>query len=229
MREQSAVIREWLGPEPYLFAVVDTNQLTTRGRTGDVETVEYLSSSPATRHIANIVDLPKRGMTEGNKQTAVLVIHPYNERELDATRRLFETGTCDRIFVMVWTERDRIRPWLDGQNAINLGAQEAKSPLDPALVEAGRRIVDVEYNGLSSGRGKDTVVHLVRAFAAEGVPATPDRWLRAYFAAGGSFRHASSLERFVREVRDGVQHRVTQRAQANLVQSIRDQLHEDGE
>lgn len=229
MKDQSAVIREWLGPEPYVFAVVDTNQLGPRGRTGDVETIEYLSPSPAARHIANIVDLPKKSMIEQNKPMALLVIHPYDERELDATRRLVEDGSCERLFVMLWTGQDRIRSWLDGQNALNLGTGEAGHHLDLALVEAGRRIVDVEYNGLGSGRGKDTVVHLVRAFAADGVRADPDLWLRAYFAAGGSFRNAPSLEKLVREIRNGVRHRVTQRFQDNVVQSIRDQLRRDGE
>lgn len=229
MREQSAVIREWLGPEPYLFAAIDTSQLTPRGRTGDVETIEYLSPPPAARHIMNIVDLPRRGIAEGDESIPVLAIHPYDERELDAIRRLVELGTCERLFVMLWMGRDRVRPWLDGQNALNLGTGETGHHLDPVLVEAGRRIVDVEYNGLGSGRGKDTVVHLVRAFAAEGVPADPDLWLRAYFAAGGSFRHASSLEKLVREIRDGVRHRVTQRFQGNPIQSIRDQLRMDAD
>jgi hypothetical protein len=224
MELQSAAIREWLRPEPFVFAVIDTKQLTPRGRGGDVEAIDYLSPEPAARHAVNIVDLPRHGTTDDAKSINVVVIHPHDERELDATRRFIEAGICERVFVMLWTERDRIRPWLDGRSAIDLGAGKAAPPLDPALVEAGRMIVDVEYNGLSSGRGKDTVVHLVRAFADEGVPANPDLWLRAFFAGGGSFRHAPSLEKLVREIRDGVRHRVTQRFEGNVVQHIRERL-----
>lgn len=224
MESQSAAIRDWLGPAPCTFAVVDTKQLVPGGRQGDVEAIDYLSPEPATRRAVNIVDLPRQGTTDDAKSINVVVIHPYDERELDATRRFIEAGFCERVFVMLWTERDRIRPWLDGQSAIDLGAGKEAPPLDPALVEAGRMIVDVEYNGLSSGRGKDTVVHLVRAFADEGVPANPDLWLRAYFAGGGTFGHAPSLEKLVREIRDGVRHRVTQRFEGNVVRHIRERL-----
>jgi len=224
METQSAVIRHWLGPELPVFAVVDTKQLTPRGRTGDVETIDFLSPPPAPRRVVNIGDLSGLGETSATKRLSALVIHPYDERDLDATQRLVGAGIFDRLFVMLWAERDCIRPWLDGQNAVDLGAKEAQAPLDPTLVEAGRMIVDVEYNGLGAGRGKDTVVHLVRAFATEGVPADPDLWLRAYFAAGGSFHHAPSLEKLAREIRAGVRHRVARRFQSNVLQHIRDRL-----
>jgi hypothetical protein len=227
MDRQSALIREWLGTPPYVFAVADTSKL--RGKPADMQTIDFLSPTPSHSTIVNITDLARQNTSGAASSGRVVVMHPDDERELDATRRLAENGEYERIFVMIWTGQDHIRPWLDGQNAINLGTGEVPHPLDPALTEAGRWIVDVEYNGLSSGRGKDTVVHLVRDFAADGVPTDPALWLRTYFAAGGSFRHAPSLEKLVREIRDGVRHRVTQRFQGNLVQHIRNRLEDPTE
>lgn len=84
-----------------------------------------------------------------------------------------------------------------------------------------------EYNGLSSGRGKDAVVQLVRAFAAEGYPAGTQPWLRAYFAAGGTFRHAESVEKLVKEMKAATRHRVKPRYRDNIVEILRERLADD--
>jgi hypothetical protein len=51
-------------------------------------------------------------------------------------------------------------------------------------------MINEQYNGLSSGRGKDVVVQLLRAFSNSGYPLDEGAWLRAFFAAGGTFPHA---------------------------------------
>ncbi|GAB3137628.1 hypothetical protein GCM10027057_16770 [Marisediminicola antarctica] len=85
-------------------------------------------------------------------------------------------------------------------------------------------MIDEQYNGLSSGRGKDAVVQLVRAFAAEGYPVDVDVRLRAYFAAGGTFRHAESIGKLIRETNAGTKHRVKQRYRDNIVEILRDRF-----
>lgn len=83
-----------------------------------------------------------------------------------------------------------IHTWLHGLRALNLHTQESAPANDPLLLAAAKMIKNEECNGLSSGHGKDAIMQLVRAFAAQGYPVEPDPWLRAYFAVGGSFRHA---------------------------------------
>ncbi|KQZ84128.1 hypothetical protein ASD56_08935 [Microbacterium sp. Root166] len=92
------------------------------------------------------------------------------------------------------------------------------------MVEAASMMVDEQYNGLSSGYGKDAVVQLVRAFASEGLPVDPESWLRAYFVAGGDFRHADSINKLVTEMRSGVKHRVQSRYVDNIFQLISDRV-----
>ena len=83
-------------------------------------------------------------------------------------------------------------------------------------------MVNEEYNGLSSGHGKDAVVQLVRAFTAAGYPLDVDSWLRAYFAAGGTFRHGESVAKLLTEMKKGVQHRVKPRYVSEIVEVLRD-------
>lgn len=85
-------------------------------------------------------------------------------------------------------------------------------------------MIDEQYNGLSSGYGKDAVVQLVRAFAREGYPVDPEAWLRAYFVAGGDFRHSESIEKLVTEMRNGVKHRVQSRYVDDIFRLIVDRV-----
>lgn len=87
-------------------------------------------------------------------------------------------------------------------------------------------MIDHQYNGLSSGPGKDAVVQLVRAFSTEGYTIEVDVWLRAYFAAGGNFHHAESIEKLVKEMKTGTKHRVKPRFPENIFEIIRERLQE---
>jgi|SRR6218665_287550 len=120
-----------------------------------------------------------------------------------------------------------VHTWLDGLGALNLHTQESAPANDPLLLAAAKMIKNEDYNGLSLGRGKDAVVQLVRGFAAEGYPVEPEPWLRAYFAGGGSFRHAESVEKLVKEMKAGTKHRVTQRHRENIVEILRERLDDD--
>ena len=113
---------------------------------------------------------------------------------------------------------------LDGRGAVNLHSGTTLDAPDPLLIAAAESMVDEEYNGLSSGRGKDAVVQLVRAFAAEGYPVEVDVWLRAYFDAGGTFRHAEEIAKLIGEMKKGTKHRVQTPYVANIVEVLRDRL-----
>ncbi|KZE94675.1 hypothetical protein AVP42_00602 [Agromyces sp. NDB4Y10] len=67
-------------------------------------------------------------------------------------------------------------------------------------------------------------MQLVRAFAVEGYPVDVDVWLHAYFAAGGSFRHAESIEKLVTEMQAGTRHRVKPRYRDNIVEILRGRI-----
>ena len=83
--------------------------------------------------------------------------------------------------------------------------------------------MNLEYNGLSSGRGKDSVICLLRAFTNSGYPLDETDWMRAYFAAGGNFRHCETVVKFVREMKNGVRHRVQSRYRGDIVDFLREQ------
>ncbi|MDT4994220.1 MAG: hypothetical protein QOH97_4112 [Actinoplanes sp.] len=95
---------------------------------------------------------------------------------------------------------------------------------DPLQVAAAKLTVDEQYNGLSSGRGKDAVVQLLRAFTGSAYPLDGDAWLRAFFAAGGAFRHADSVVKFVKEMKAGTKHRVTPRFRDDILDILRERV-----
>lgn len=89
-------------------------------------------------------------------------------------------------------------------------------------------MVNEEYNGLSTGNGKATVVQLLRSFESEGFAPDAETWLRAYFAAGGSFRNAETVKKLVGEVQNGTRHRVPQRFRTEIVSILRERVAQEG-
>jgi hypothetical protein len=224
MVPQSAVIREWIGEPPYLFAVTDVKKFNNDDRGADVEAAEYIAPSKADRIVFNISELSRLEREDKGVAHAVVVLHPFEQRELEAIRRAVGSESNGKLFILVWSPYDMVRTWLDGLGALNLHTREAIPASDPLLLAAAEMIQNEDYNGLSSGRGKDAVVQLVRAFAVEGYPVDPAPWLRAYFAVGGSFHHAESIEKLVKEMKAGTRHRVKPRYRDNIVEIMREQL-----
>jgi hypothetical protein len=224
MVSQSAVIRDWIGEPPFLFAVTSVKKFNPSDRSADLETVEFIAPNPATRKMFNISKLANLSGDGKMLDRAIVVLHPYEQGDLDALASAVEHESINKVFVMIWSPRDLARTWLDGRGAVNLHTGAALAAPDPLMVAAAESMIDEEYNGLSSGRGKDAVVQLVRAFAAEGYPVEVDPWLRAYFAADGTFRHADSIAKLVKEMKTGTQHRVKQRYVRNIVEVLRDRL-----
>lgn len=224
MIPQSAVIRDWIGDPPYLFAVTDVKTFNHDDRGADAEAAEFIAPEKADQIIFNIRELGSLERDDKVIDHTVVVLHPYEQRELETVRRAVEADSIGKLFVLVWSPHDVVRTWLDGLGALNLHTGKSVPPSDPLLLAAAEIIQNEDYNGLSSGRGKDAVVQLVRAFAAEGYPVDPDVWLHAYFAAGGSFHHAESIEKLVKEMKAGIRHRVKPRYRDNIVEILRGQL-----
>lgn len=224
MVPQSAVIREWIGEPPYLFAVTDVKKFNHDDRGADIEAAEFIAPEKADRIVFNVSELGSLEREDKVIDHAIVVLHPFAQREIETIRRAVEAESVDKLFVLVWSPHDVVRTWLDGLGAVNLHTMTTVSAADPLLLAAAEMIQNEDYNGLSFSRGKDAIVQLVQAFAAEGYPVEPDPWLRAYFAVGGSFHHAESLEKLVKEMKAGTRHRVKPRYRDNIVEIMRGQL-----
>ncbi|VXB67187.1 hypothetical protein [Frigoribacterium sp. 9N] len=224
MVPQSAIIRDWLGDPPYLFAVTDVKKFDHDDRGADVEAAEYIAPSKADRIVFNISELSRLEREDKVIDQAVVVLHPFEQRELETIRRAVEAESVGKVFVLIWSRYDMVRTWLDGLGAVDLHTHTTCPASDPLLLAAAEMIQNEDYNGLSSGRGKDAVVQLVRAFAAEGYLVEPEPWLRAYFAVGGSFHHAESIQKLIKEMMAGTRHRVKPRYRDNIVEIMREQL-----
>lgn len=223
MIPQSAVIRDWIGDAPYLFAVTDVKKFNHKDRGADVEAAEFIAPEKADRIVLNIRELGSLER-ENKVDHAVVVLHPHEQRELETIRRAVEADLIGKVFVLIWSRYDMVRTWLDSLGAVDLHTRESAPPSDLLLLTAAEMIQNEDYNGLSSGRGKDAVVQLVRAFADEGYPVDPHPWLRAYFAVGGSFHHAESIEKLVKEMKAGTRHRVKPRYRDNIFEMVRGEV-----
>jgi hypothetical protein len=221
MVSSSALIREWIGGAPYLFAVADAKKFQT-DRPADLETAEFIAPDPSTRKAFSIAELGSLARQGKVLDHTIVILHPREQRDLDALADAVKHDSLERVFVMIWSPDEMVRTWLDGLGALNLHTGERFPIPDPVMVEAGRSMVSEEYNGLGSGHGKDAVVQLVRAFTAEGYPLDVDCWLRAYFAAGGTFRHGESVAKLIGEMKQGVQHRVKSRFVSDIVEVLGD-------
>lgn len=146
----------------------------------------------------------------------------------DALRDLVDDGRVGKAYVQTWARDDMVRHWLEGVGSLDLHTGSPTPVPDPLQVAACELMVNEEYNGLATGHGKATVIQLLRSFAGQCYDLDAAVWLRAYFAAGGSFKHAVSVKNFVLEVRQGTQHRVTQRFKSEIVGILREQISQRG-
>jgi len=226
MAPQSAVIRDWIGEAPYLFAVRDP-KLFSSDRGADLEAAEFIAPNGSTRRVFGIRDLEGLARRDRDLGHAIVVLHPFDEHDLQALADAVERQSVDRVFVLVWGPRDIVRVWLDGRGATDLQTGKAADAPHPLLIAAAEAMIDEEYNGLRSGRGKDAVVQLVRSFADEGYPVEAEPWLRAYFAAGGTFTNAASIAKLIGEMKKGTRHRVQTRYVDNIVELLRERIAKD--
>lgn len=226
MRQSSDTIRSWLGTSRIVWVVGKPEKFNDHVRSADRETTAYIArSKPAPvvgfARLAEVASRPEAA------DIAIVGLHPYDDRDCEALREVVDTGQVGRVYVQIWARNDMVRHWLEGLGAIDLHAGEPAEAPDPLRLAACELMVNEEYNGLSTGDGKATVIQLLRSFEAEGYVPDTDAWLRAYFAAGGSFRHAESVKKFVAEVRNRKQHRVSRRYRPEIVSILREQLEDE--
>lgn len=222
MEKQSERIRGWLGPQPYVVATGDLKQYGSH-ESADHEFVEYLTQG-SNRQIVIEFSRLKEFREAGRRLNLPLVaVHPHEAGDCHVLQDVVQADSVGKLFVIVWHGDDMVRRWLDGFDAINLDpdATTGSAP-DELQIAAGRCWVDEQYNGLGHGNGKSAVVQLLRAFTLDGYPLDADTWLRAFFAAGGSFGHAADLERLIKEMQRGVRHRIEPRYRDDIIEVLRE-------
>ncbi|WP_282857206.1 hypothetical protein [Pseudoclavibacter helvolus] len=227
MPENNNLIQEWLGHGPVTVAVSNLAKYQSRENGADVDAVGRIAPEVRAADVVSFGQLIRQAGSNGRARR-VLAVHPFGDSDLDSLRKLvagLDAGS--RVFVVVWSRHDRVVAWLEGLRALNLHTGTTHDVPDPLLVSAAELMVGEEYNSLAGGRGKDTVVQLLRAFAREGYPLDEQTWARAYFAAGGSFSHVESVVKFTKEMRDGVRHRTKPRYKDSIVEVLRDRLAAD--
>lgn len=224
MQQSSDTVREWLGASRPVWVVGKPEKFDDRVRSADRETAVYISRSKSPGPVVGFDRIADVASHREATRLAVVALHPYEDRDCDALRDLVDDGRVGKAYVQIWARDDMVRHWLEGVGAIDLHAGSPTPAPDPLQVAACELMVNEEYNGLSTGNGKATVIQLLRSFAVEGYDLDADAWLRAYFAAGGSFRHAGSIKKFVREVRQGTRHRGAQRFKPEIVKILREQI-----
>lgn len=216
MVPQSAAICDWLGEPPYLFAVCDPKRVQEPG-SADMEFIAYVSPEIDSRRVVPLSRL--KSLEDSGKRLAgtLSVVHPYKSEDCEVIRMLVDRDLVDRIFVIVWSPMDMVRIWLEGMCARNLATGTNHVAPDPVQFQAAKCMVDEQYNGLSTGNGKAAVVQLIRAFTDGGYALEKEPWLRAFFAAGGQFRHAESISTLIAEMKKGTKHRVQPRYRPNIL------------
>lgn len=221
MVPQSAVIREWLGEPPYIFAASDPMKLQ-EPNSADMEFVNYVAVEKGSQRIVGIAELRKLGQESRRFNGTLTVLHPYEQDDCELLRELIDNDRVDRLFVVVWSPMDMVRIWLEGRGARNLDTGLVPEAPNLVQLEAARCMVDEQYNGLSTGNGKAAVVQLIRALTDGGYPLEKEPWLRAFFAAGGEFRHAESISKLISEMRKGTKHRVQQRYRPEILSILQE-------
>ena len=219
MPAQSVIVRDWLGDPPYIFAASNPQRLT-EPRSADMEFIEYVAGDKAYR-IVSIQELRKLGPQMQRFEGTLTVLHP-REEDFELLREVVSGDLVARLFVIIWSPANTVRIWLDGLQARDLNTGTAREAPDAVQLEAAKCMVGEQYNGLSTGNGKAAVVQLVRAFSDGGYPLKEEPWLRAFFAAGGQFRHAESVRKLIKEMRQGTRHHIQQRYRPDILSILQE-------
>jgi hypothetical protein len=221
MPQQSALIREWLGDPPFVFATTDRENYQD-ANSADRGFVTYVAPASDERRVIELSALDELRSLDNSLTRPLVVLHPYKEQDCDLLWEIVGVASIARLFVVIWSPRDLVRNWLDGIGAVNLHTGAALEAPDAVQLEAARCWVNEQYNGLSSGNGKAAVVQLLRVFTSAGYPLDTDSWLRAFFAAGGKFRHATTIAKLIKEMQGGTQHRITMRYRPDILKVLRE-------
>ena len=113
---------------------------------------------------------------------------------------------------------------MNSQGAENIFTGTASDVPDMTMVEAAKMMVSELYKGIGHGRGKDVTVQLLRSFTDAGYPLDEQKWLGAFYRAGGDFGSADDLTKFIREIKKGVRHRISPVLRPNIVEILRERV-----
>lgn len=225
MRQQSAVIHDWLGSPPYILATADRKTYES-DHSADREFMTYVAHDADERDVIDLSDLKELRPADKAITRPLIVLHPYEEGDCNLLRETVATESVARLLVIVWSPHDMVRTWLDGIGATNLHTGSALEAPDAVQLEAAKCWVSEQYNGLSSGNGKAAVVQLLRVFTVAGYPLDADPWLRAFFAAGGAFDEATKVAKLIKEMQGGTQHRIKARYRPDILSMLRERATE---
>ncbi|MDQ1175000.1 hypothetical protein QE430_003307 [Microbacterium testaceum] len=219
MRRRVENVTTWLEGNPPLFFVSGTAQ-SRRGRPSAAANAARYIANGAAFELMPLTDLAAVLGSNARVDRPTIVLFPQKYEDLDLLRELVEDGHLETVLVLVRFDGVLLRTWIESQGAVNLHTgQKAPGPA-PVVLEAASMMVEEQYDGLESGRGKDAVVQLLRVFTAEQHNLDDSDWLRAFFAAGGDFRNAHAVGQFAREMRDGRHHRTRTRYVEQIYQQI---------
>lgn len=219
MMINGTLIREWFDGTTFVF--LDPGLDKGRVKPMSAAVVESIAPAGEERVVAGMSRL--RELDSIGAQLGVVVICPADDRDCELLREMIVQGSAARIFVMVWSSAPVVADMLDGLGALNLSANEKTPAPDPLQLEAAKEMVREEYNGLESGNGKNAVIQLLRALGDEGYP-FDERWIQAVFAAGATYRSALTVAKFLREINQGVKHRVREYFVPEIAQVLRTRI-----
>lgn len=220
MRRRVETVTTWLETEAPLFFASGTAQ-AGRGRpSAGAHAARYIAKGAAFQ-LSPLVGLEALLGTNARVDKPAVVLFPEKYGDSELLRELVGDGHFETLLVLVRFDGVLVRSWLESQGSVNLHTRQTAPDVDPTVLEAASMMVDEQYDGLESGRGKDAVVQLLRAFAAERHDLTDTEWLRAFFTAGGDFRNAHAVHRLAQEMRDGRRHRTNSRYVEHVCQEIR--------
>lgn len=100
MLSSSARIRELLGAGPVIFAVTDTRKFN-RAHSADLEAAEYIVPGRAGHDVVNIADLTRLADDDRVANVAVVVLHPFGQRDNEALSEVVGSEALGRVFVMI--------------------------------------------------------------------------------------------------------------------------------
>lgn len=221
MAKNGMAIREWLGGDRVMIAVPYAAKYA-EPRNLEREAADYILPADVERVVVSYADLSRQLAGDKVLPLPVLALHPFDAKDCDRLRTMVDEDRLARVCVLVWSAQHQSLMWLKGQQGLDLYTREIEEAPDPAVLEATKMMVSELYNGIGHGRGKDVTVQLLRAFTESGDPLDHDRWLGAFYRSGGDFASGEDLTKFIREMKEGVRHRIRTTLRPNIVEILRD-------
>ncbi len=87
MKQQSAVIGDWLGSPPYVFATADRKTYKS-DHSADREFMTYVAPDADAWHVIDLSDLNELRHADKKFTRPLVVLHPYKERDCDLLREV---------------------------------------------------------------------------------------------------------------------------------------------